>query len=60
MTKKLVVFGRRFNDDMVNEKYKNTWQIFENNGLYPSNANEVSYKTHGDLEEHTLCIYNFD
>lgn len=59
ITKKLIVFGRRFNDDMINEKYKNTWQIFENSGLYPSNANEVSYNTHGDLEEHTLCIYDF-
>jgi len=60
MTKKLVVFGRRFNDDMVDNKYKNTWQIFENNGFYPSNAEQVSYKTNGEPEEHTLCIYNFD
>jgi len=60
MTKKLIVFGRRFNDEMLDGKYKNTWQIFENNGFYPSNATEVSYKTYGDLEEHTLCIYNFN
>lgn len=60
MTKKFVVFGRRFNDDMIDNKYKNTWQIFENNGFYPSNADQVSYKIHGELEEHTLCIYNFD
>jgi len=64
MTKKLIVFGRRYNDDFYYDKnniiFKNTWQIFENNKLYPSNADEISYKIHGDLEEHTLCIYNFD
>lgn len=65
MTKKFIVFGRRYNDEFYhgqNNKiiFKNTWQIFENNHLYPSNADEILYKTHGDLEEHTLCIYNFD
>jgi 2-polyprenyl-3-methyl-5-hydroxy-6-metoxy-1,4-benzoquinol methylase len=60
MTKKLIVSGRRFNDEMIDGKYKNTWEIFENNGYYPSNANEISYKKYGDLEEHSLCIYNFD
>ena len=60
MTKKLIVSGRRFNDEIVDGKYKNTWEIFENNGYYPSNANEISYKKYGDLEEHSLCIYNFD
>jgi cyclopropane fatty-acyl-phospholipid synthase-like methyltransferase len=65
MTKKLIVFGRRYNDEFHYDSdnkviFKNTWEIFENNGYYPSNANEISYKKYGDLEEHSLCIYNFD
>ena len=58
MTNKLIVSGRRFNDDMVDDKYKNTWEIFENNGYYPSNINDIKYSIEGDLEEHTLCIYD--
>jgi hypothetical protein len=60
MTNRLIVSGRRFNDDMIDDNYKNTWQILENNGYYPSNVNDIKYSIDGDLEEHTLCIYNFD
>ena len=63
MTKKLIVFGRRYNDEFViddNTKivFENTWQILENNGYYPSNINDVKYSIEGDPEEHTLCIYD--
>lgn len=58
MTNRLIVTGRRFNDDMVDGKHKNTWQIFENNGLYPSNADIMNYKTDGDPEENMYCVYD--
>jgi SAM-dependent methyltransferase len=58
MTHRLVVSGRRFNDDIIDGKYKNTWQILENNGFYPSNAKEINYKIDGDPEEHITCIYD--
>ena len=63
MTKKLIVFGRRYNDEFVTDDnnkivFENTWQILENNGYYPSNINDVKYSIEGDPEEHTLCIYD--
>jgi SAM-dependent methyltransferase len=58
MTNKLVVSGRRFNDDMVDWKYKNTWRILENNGFYPRNANQINYNVDGDPNEHITCIYD--
>lgn len=58
MTNRLIVSGRRFNDDSVNGKHKNTWQILENNGLYPSNDKQINYKTDGDPDEHITCIYD--
>jgi SAM-dependent methyltransferase len=58
MTNRLIVSGRRFNDDMVNGKYKNTWQILENNGYYPSNKSDTAYSIEGDPEEHNTCIYD--
>ena len=63
MTNKLIVFGRRYNDDFVYDEdkkiiFKNTWKIFENNGFYPSNIDNIDYSIEGDPEEHTLCIYN--
>lgn len=58
MTRKLIVSGRRFNDDMIDGKYKNTWQILENNGFHPKNAKEINYKIDGDPEEHITCIYD--
>jgi len=59
MTNKLIVSGRRFNDDMIGDVYKNTWQILENNGYYPSNASDIKYSVEGDPEEHITCIYDF-
>jgi hypothetical protein len=58
MTHRLIVSGRRFNDDIIDGKYKNTWQILENNGFYSSNAKEINYKIDGDPEEHITCIYD--
>lgn len=58
MTHKLIVSGRRFNDDMIDGKYKNTWQILENNGYHPSNALDIKYFIDGDPNEHITCIYD--
>ncbi len=58
MTKRLIVSGRRFNDDMIDGKYKNTWQILENNGYYPINALEIKYSIEGEDEDHITCIYD--
>lgn len=58
MTDKLIVSGRRFNDDMINGKYKNTWQILENNGFYPTNDKQINYAIDGDPNEHITCVYN--
>jgi len=58
MTHKLIVSGRRFNDDMIDGKYKNTWQILENNEFHPTNAKEINYKIDGDPEQHITCIYD--
>jgi len=50
MTKKLLVSGRRNNDD----NHKNTWKILENNGLYPTNEN---YKADGGRRRtYDLCL----
>lgn len=59
MTNKLIVSGRRFNDDTINGKYKNTWQILENNGYHPSNTLNIKYSIEGDPNEHMTCIYDF-
>lgn len=63
MTNKLIVFGRRYNDDFSYDNnneviFKNTWKIFENNGYYPSNISDIKYSIDGNPEEHTLCIYD--
>jgi SAM-dependent methyltransferase len=58
MTNKLIVSGRRFNDDFIDDQHKNTWQILENNGFYPSNANEINYNVIGDPNEHITCVYD--
>ena len=59
MTHKLIVSGRRFNDDSG----KSTWEIIENNGLIPNkyykNDVLVRYSADGDLEEHNLAIYEW-
>lgn len=57
MTNKLFVGGRRFNDEYVNNKYKNTWEILEKNGFYPSNALEAGYSRDGDMHDHYFCVY---
>jgi SAM-dependent methyltransferase len=58
MTHRLIVSGRRFNDDVTDGKYKNTWQILENNGYHPSNVSDIKYSVDGDPEEHITCIYD--
>lgn len=58
MTNRLIVGGRRFNDDMVDGKYKNTWGILENCGLYPKNSKEINYSKDGPDEGHMICIYD--
>jgi len=58
MTNKLIVSGRRFNDDIIDGEYKNTWQILENNGYHPSNALDIKYSIDGDPNEHITCIYD--
>jgi len=59
MTSKLIVSGRRFNDDMIDGEYKNTWEILEKNGYYPSNAEKINYNKDGDPHDHITCIYEF-
>jgi 2-polyprenyl-3-methyl-5-hydroxy-6-metoxy-1,4-benzoquinol methylase len=61
MTKIVIVHGRRFNDDIINGVYKNTWKILENNGFYPIQCYGSSvYSTWGDESEHFTCIYNIN
>lgn len=57
MTKRLIVSGRRFNDDIVDCQYKNTWQIMEKRGYYPTLCS-AEYKTYGNPHEHFTCIYD--
>ena len=58
MTSKIVVFGRRFNDDV---KSRSTWTILEECGLIPheffSDGNQVLYDPNGDMHDHNLAIY---
>lgn len=58
ITKRLIVSGRRFNDDMTGGTYKNTWQILESNGYYPTNARDINYSIDGDPNDHITCIYD--
>jgi len=59
MTKRLVVSGRRFNDDVMNGVNKNTWKILENNGFYPIQCNRNGlYSSCGDPNEHFSCVYD--
>lgn len=57
MTNKLIIRSRRFNDEMINNSYKNTFEILEKNGLYPTNAKDIKYNTYGNLEDHYICTY---
>lgn len=70
MTKKLVVSGRRSNDDLNKDgSYKNTWKILENNGIYPPVVclGTTEFNHHGNIEylvdgrdcEHFTCVYMF-
>jgi 2-polyprenyl-3-methyl-5-hydroxy-6-metoxy-1,4-benzoquinol methylase len=59
MTNRMVVSGRRFNDDMEDGIYKNTWKILENNGFYPCDSINVEYDSQGDMNEHMTCIYKW-
>lgn len=56
MTDTLLVHGRRYNDDMFNNKHKNTWEILEKNGFYPTYCDH-KYITEGDPSEHFTCLY---
>jgi len=61
ITDRLVVSGRRFNDDVEESKYKNTWEILEKNGWFPSECyrdNNLKYSSAGDINEHFLCVYD--
>ena len=59
MTQKLIVAGRRFNDD---PKKRSTWAILEENGLIPTdfyrNSTKIAYDKDGDANDHNLAIYN--
>lgn len=61
MTSKLVVSGRRFNDD-VNRR--STWRILEDNGLIPTEFlygdTTIDYQPDGESEDHHLAIYTFE
>lgn len=58
MTPKLIVSGRRFNDDV---KRRSTWTILEENGLIPDSffeeGHEIPYAGEGDPNGHNLAIY---
>lgn len=58
MSSKLIVSGRRFNDDIKN---RSTWTILEEFGLMPHqffNGHElINYNPIGEPEEHNLAIY---
>ena len=66
MTPRLIVSGRRFNDD----RHKNTWKILENNGYHPSQAclrdmnkwdpSNFNYSVEGEPCEHITCLYEMD
>lgn len=60
MTKKLIVCGRRFNDD----KQRSTWSIIEECGLVPTKfylgLKETIYSSAGDPDEHNIGIYCFE
>lgn len=56
MTKTLLVHGRRYNDDMYDGKHKNTWNILEKNGFYPTICSS-KYSVEGLPKEHFSCLY---
>jgi len=58
MTHRLVVSGRRFNDDATK---RSTWTILEEEGLIPDKFygvnGEMPYTAEGDPEEHNTAVY---
>ena len=58
MSSKLVVAGRRFNDDVGN---RSTWKILEECGLTPfkflNGDTEIDFISEGPPEDHHLAIY---
>jgi SAM-dependent methyltransferase len=59
ITNKLIVSGRRFNDDIINGKNKNTWEILEKNDFNPKICSLNEYNKEGDPEEHFTCVYEW-
>ena len=67
MTNKLVVSGRRYNDDIDKSsgQHKNTWKILENNGLIPYQCigvrndvfGEIPYERDGNPNEHLTGLF---
>jgi 2-polyprenyl-3-methyl-5-hydroxy-6-metoxy-1,4-benzoquinol methylase len=60
MTSKLIVFGRRFNDDVKN---RSTWTVLGENGLIPHSfydlgVGKIQYEPEGDPNQHNLAIYD--
>jgi len=59
MTKRLIVTGRRFNDDVGN---RSTWTILEEQGLIPiefyAGHLRIPYTAEGDPHEHNTAIYS--
>jgi 2-polyprenyl-3-methyl-5-hydroxy-6-metoxy-1,4-benzoquinol methylase len=65
MTKKLIVAGRRVNDDSV---HRSTWTILRENGFVPAKfipsefwhrgGKEAEYIENGPPEDHHLAVYN--
>lgn len=58
MTSKLIVVGRRFNDDI---KHRSTWKIIEECGLIPLEFRKgdaiIPYISEGDINDHNTAIY---
>ena len=64
LTNKMVVVGRRFNDDVDKDgNYKNTWKILESCGYIPDklvgSADPSEYMSDGDPDEHFTCLYTW-
>jgi SAM-dependent methyltransferase len=61
MTSKLVVSGRRFNDD---KEHRSTWRIIEECGLIPvefysGGGQQIDYVPDGDQHDHNLAVYEW-
>jgi SAM-dependent methyltransferase len=60
MTDKLLVSGRRFNDESVNGIYKNTWEILQKNNYVPvsnKRTDNQEFNVYGDPNDHFSCLY---